>query len=363
VTAAELRARRTAAQRLHRPDGADAAALVRGLLAVQAQDPRAARLALRARTSGLTASAVDAALTVERSLVTGWLLRGTLHPVAPEDYPWLRGLTAPAREAGGARRLGQEGVTPDGAERAVAVIERALADDGPLTRAALGERIARAGVRTAGQALPHLLGLAARRGIALLGPVVEGEQRFALVHDWLGAGVEVPMAGDARPAALAELARRYLAGHGPATAADLAGWAGLPLRDARAGLRAIARGLVEDGDLVDLADRAGDLDPAALVPRLLPAFDPYLLGWRDRAFAVPARHAARVYPGGGMLRAVALDGGRAVGTWGARRREGRLAVRIELFGRTTAATHRALEAEAADAARFEGLVPDASAAW
>ena len=359
MTAAELRARRTAAQRLHRPDGADAAALVRGLLAVQAQDARAARLALRARTTGLTAAAVDAALTTERSLVTGWLLRGTLHLVAPEDYAWLLGLTAPGGAASGARRLGQEGVTPDAAERAVAVIERALAAEGPLTRAALGERIARAGVPTAGQALPHLLGLAARRGIALLGPVHDGEQRFALVRDWLGAAPVLPLDGDARDVALAELARRYLAGHGPATAADLAGWAGLPLRDARAGLGAIARELIEDGDRVDLARRAGEPDPAALAPRLLPAFDPYLLGWRDRAFAVPTRHAARIYPGGGMLRAVALDGGRAVGTWTARRRDGRLAVRVEPFGRLAAATRRALEAEAADAARFEDLAPSA----
>jgi hypothetical protein len=354
VTAAELRARRTAAQRLHRPDGADAVAVVRGLLAVQAQDPRAARLALRARTTGLTASAVDAALTHERSLVTGWLLRGTLHLVTPDDYPWLLGVTAPGGAAGGARRLGQEGVTPDGAERAVAVIERALADEGPLPRAALGERIARAGVPTAGQALPHLLALAARRGVALLGPVVDGEQHFAAVRDWLGAGVELPPAGDVRAAALAELARRYLAGHGPATAADLAGWAGLPLRDARAGLTAIARDLTEAGHLVDLAARARDPDPAALAPRLLPAFDPYLLGWRDRAFAVPARHAARVHPGGGMLRAVALDAGRAIGTWGARRRDGRLAVRIEPFGRMAAVVRRALEEEAQDAGRFEG---------
>jgi winged helix DNA-binding protein len=358
VTAAELRARRTAAQRLHRPDGADAPGSVRALLAVQAQDPRAARLALRARTTGLTAAAVDAALTTERSLVTGWLLRGTLHVVVPEDYPWLLGLTAPGGTAGGARRLGQEGVTPDGADRAVAVIERALAAEGPLTRAALGERIARAGVPTAGQALPHVLGLAARRGVALLGPVADGEQHFALTRDWLGAAPVLPLAGDARDAALAELARRYLAGHGPATAADLAGWAGLPLCDARAGLGAIGRELVEHGDLVDLGRRDRDRNLDAAAPRLLPAFDPYLLGWRDRAFAVPARHAARVHPGGGMLRAVALDAGRAVGTWSARRRDGRLSVRVDPFGRISAATRRAFAAEAADAARFEGLAPD-----
>ena len=65
--------------------------------------------------------------------------------------------------------------------------------------------------------------------------MVGREHAFVLVRDWLGAPEPVD-----RDAALAELARRYLAGHGPAGERDLARWAGLPLRDARAGLSAIA---------------------------------------------------------------------------------------------------------------------------
>ena len=360
MTAGELRARRAAAQRLDRPAAAGADDLVHALLAVQAQDARAARLALRARSAGLDAADVDAAVSDDRSLVVAWLMRGTLHLVARKDHAWLLGLTAPRQEAGGARRLAQEGVPPGDAERALAVVERALGDDGPLTRTELGARIAAAGVRSEGQALPHLLALAARRGIAVHGPIAAGEQRFALARDWLGAAPVVPLAGAARDAALAELGRRYLAAHGPASAADLATWAGLPLRDARAGLAAIASEIDSaGGELVDLAARRDGRDPpaAALEPRLLPAFDPYLLGWKDRGFAVPARHARRVHPGGGMLRAVATADGRAVGTWSARRRDGRLAVEVEPFGRIPSAVRTALDAEAADVARFEGLGP------
>jgi winged helix DNA-binding protein len=358
VTVGELRARRAAAQRLDRPGAVGPARLVHDLLAVQTQDARAARLALRARSGGLRAADVDAALTDDRSLVVAWLMRGTLHLVAREDHAWLLGLTAPRQEAGSARRLSQEGVPADDADRAVAAVERALGDDGPLTRAELGERIAAVGVRSEGQALPHLLALAARRGVAVHGPVVDGEQRFALASDWLGAVPAVPLAGAARDTALAELARRYLAAHGPASAADLAAWAGLPLGDARAGLSAIASSLAAvSGGLVDLAVRpdGGDPPAAALAPRLLPAFDPYLLGWKDREFAVPARHVKQVHPGGGLLRAVATAHGVAVGTWSARRRDGRLAVVVEPFARIGAPVGAALDAEAADIARFEGL--------
>jgi Winged helix DNA-binding domain len=350
---AELRRLRASAQLLSEPVPATPPEIVRRLLAVQAQDLRAARLALRARGAGLTAADVDRALTVERSLVVAWLGRGTLHLVCPDDYEWLLGLTAPIGDATSRRRLGEQGVSPGDAQRAVAIIERALAEEGPLTRPELAERIAAHGIRTEGQATPHLLALAARRGVALLGPVRDGTQAFALAREWLGAR-PTELGSSEREVALAELARRYLAGHAPAGAADLAAWAGLPLRDARAGLSAIAREVGElGGELVDLAGR--DRPSRRLPARLLPAFDPYLLGWKDRSFAVPARHAGRVHPGGGIVRAVATADGRAVATWSARRRGGRLRVELDPFGRLPAGAAEALRTEAADVARFESL--------
>jgi hypothetical protein len=343
-----VRRGRAAAQLLHRPRAAGVAEVVARLLAVQAQDLRAARLALRARATDLAKADVDAALTDERSVVVAWLARGTLHLVSRDDYPWLLALTAPTRLATSRRRLGQEGVAPDDAERAVKIVERALADAGPLTRPELAERIAAKGIRTEGQATPHLLGLAALRGIAVLGPLRDdGSHAFALTRDWLGAPPPTELDGPDRDAALAELARRYLAGHGPAAPADLAAWSGLPLRDARAGLNAIASELAQrEDDRVDLAAR--DRAPDAIPPRLLPAFDPYLLGWKDRSFAVASEHAKRVHPGGGMLRATATVDGLAVGTWSAAGG----AVELELFAPIVSAAQAALRDDAADVARF-----------
>jgi hypothetical protein len=343
-----LRRARAAAQLLHRPPAAGVADVVERLPAVQAQDLRAARLALRARTVALTAADVDAALTDERSVVVTWLMRGTLHLVVRDDYPWMLGLTAPTRLATSHRRLAQEGVAPDDAERAVKIVERALADAGPLTRPQLAERIAAEGIRTAGQAAPHLLMLAALRGVAVLGPLREdGGHAFALARDWLGTAPPTELAGAERDGALAELARRYLAAHGPAAPDDLAAWSGLALRDARAGLQAIASELAERGDdLLDLAAR--EPTPEAIPARLLAAFDPYLLGWKDRAFAVPTRYAKRVHPGGGMLRATATVDGLAVATWSSA--GGTL--KLEPFGRLPAGARAALEADADDVARF-----------
>ena len=317
-------------------------AVAERLLAIQAQDPRAFRLAIRARTDGLRAADVDRALTEERSLLVTWLNRGTLHLVRREDYPWLQALTTPPLRSSNARRLAQEGVSPAAADRGVAVIERALAEAGPLTRHLLRRRVATAGVRTERQALVHILLLASLRGLIVRGPMIGRQQAYVLVRDWLGEPESV-----ARDRALAELARRYLAGHGPAAAADLAKWAGLPLRDARAGLSAIAPELHERCDgLVNLARRppAAELPP----PCLLGAFEPVLLGWTSRG-ALVGPHEARLIKGG-MLRRFALVRGRAAATWATP--EGKL--ELEPFGRLARADVAALEAEAQDVARFLG---------
>jgi len=326
-------------------------AVAERLLAIQGQDPRGARLAVRVRTlgTGTTAADVDRALTDERALVISWLNRGTLHLVRSEDYPWLHALTTPPLHTGCARRLAQEGVPPADVERGVRAIERALAGEGPLTREQLRDRIAAAGVRTEGQALVHLLMAASLRGLCVRGPMVGARHAFALVRDWLGEEALRPVDRDA---ALAELARRYLAGHGPANDRDLARWAGLPLRDARAGLQAIATELVEREDgLLDLARRPAGPPAELPPPRLLGAFDPLLLGWCSREDVLGEHVDSGIVTDNGLFRPFALVRGRAVATW-------RLAagtVTLDPFGPLSRRVAVALDRDAADVKRFLGL--------
>ncbi len=285
---------------------------------------------------------VDGALTERHSLLVTWLNRGTLHLVRSEDYPWLQALTAPRLWTANARRLAQEGVPPDAAERGVSVIERALAEDGPLDRDRLRDRVAAAGVRTHGQAFVHLLALASIRGLIVRGPMVAGKHAFVLVRDWLGEFAPVD-----RDRALAELARRYLGGHGPATDEDLARWAGVSLRDARAGLNWIASELHERADgFVDLRRRP----PAAALPqsRLLGPFEPVLLGWRSRDLLLGDDEPFVV--SGGVFRPFALVRGRAAATWTISNQN----VALEPFRRLTRADRAALEDDASDVARFLG---------
>ena len=298
-----LARQRAAAQLLDGGGPRDPADVVRHLLAVQAQDARAWPLALRAR--GVPAAGDSPDLGAREDLVIAWLLRGTLHLVAATDRGWLLALTGHLATRHSARRLAELAVDPAD----TAVVLRAL-DDGPRTRPEVAAALDAAGVRADGQRTPHLLALASARGELVLG--LDGRYRRAAP----------PSPVPDRDAALAELARRYLRGHGPADARDLGAWSGLPLRDARAGLTTIAGELADAGDgLVALADAPSA--PGRPLPEiLLPAFDPYLVGWRDRGFAVAPEHARTVHPGGGIIRATIVADGRVTGTW--RRDRGRV---------------------------------------
>ena len=204
------------------------------------------------------------------------------------------------------RRLQQFGVSAAAAERGVRVVERALAEDGPLTRLELAERVRRSRIGSEGAL--HVVILASLRGHVVRGPVIGKQHAYAHPHDWLGPPPRVD-----RDAALAELARRYLAGHSPATDRDLAYWAGITLGNARAGLRAIGGELRERPDArVELRGRR--LATTVPPPRLLGAFDPVLHGWASREHVLGRYEASIV--SGGLFRPFALVAGRAAGVLG-----------------------------------------------
>lgn len=302
-----LRRERLTAQLLAGPPATSPLEVVQRLLAVQAQDGRGFRLAVRSRSAGFDATAVDAALTAG-ALVVGWLNRGTLHLVARDDYWWLHTLTAPRQVVANRRRLQEEGVDDDQAVRGVEVVAAALAGDGPLTRAELRGRLERARVPTAGQAFVHVLSAASIAGSLVRGPMAGGEQCFVDPVAWIG-----PPPGEVdRDELLARLARRYLAGHGPAEPVDLAAWSGLPLRDAHRGLELLGDE-TEDRPSGCVALRGRPRRAAVPAPRLLGPFDPVLHGWKTRDFVVgPHRDVVTL---NGIFRPVALVAGRVAATW------------------------------------------------
>jgi hypothetical protein len=352
-----LRQLRMRAQRLTGRRPREVAEVVRAVGGLQAQDTPASRLALRPRSAGLDEAAVRRACNQDRSVVRTWAMRGTLHLVAAEDAGWLVALLGPVFAAADRRRRVQLGLDDGLCERALEALPAVLAG-GPLSRADLVSGLAAQGVRIdpGGQAPAHLVGYAAMRGLVCRGPDLDGDQAsYVLLEDWLGARTHRALDPDE---ALAELARRYLGGHGPAGPEDLAAWSGLPVGRARRAFELVAGELRE----VEGAGRrlwapagapAAQSRAAGPVVRLVGRFDDYLLGWRDRDLVLDARFARRIQAGGGWIHPAVVVDGRVAGTWRARRAGGRLDITVAPFsGRLPRGTRPALEAEVDDLGRF-----------
>jgi hypothetical protein len=345
---------RAAAQLLHRPAAIrDPVEVARWIVGAQAQDRYAGPLSFRSRSRRITAADVTQARTDERSLLRTWVMRMTIHMIATEDACWMLPLFEPAIERWSRRRLEQLGLPAGGQRKALAAIERGLVRDGPMTRREAGELVEAAGVRLNQQTRQHVMLLSVTSGLACLGPDRGATTYLVLRRDWLG---EPPRAE--REGALAELARRYLRAFGPATDRDLAYWSGLGLREVRRGLAAISAELVESSvggePLLDVS-RHRRL-PAAGRVSLLGAFDTYMLGYADRAFAVPEGHAAAVKEGGGgWIRPIVVRDGVVICGWRYRRRGKGVEVELGDLAAHPAGLRMAIETEVSDIARFEGV--------
>jgi DNA glycosylase AlkZ-like len=355
VDPARLARLRAANQLLHRPSAArDPAEIAREIGGAQAQDVYAGPLTFRSRSRRLTAADIKRARTEERSLLRTWVMRMTIHLIPTDDAGWWLPLFEPGIATWSSRRLEQLGLPRQKQERALAIIARALADEGPLTRTEARERVAERGIELDTQTGMHIALSAVVSGTACLGPDRGASACLVRREDWLGK-----LPGFDREAALAELARRYVRAFAPATDRDFAYWAGLPLRDVRAGLEAISKEVeeVRVGDQVMLAPRGGlPRLPREGQVRMLGNFDTYLLGWKDRDFAVSNEHAAHVKEGGGgWIRPVIVKDGVVVGGWRSRRKDGGLEIELNLDRAMRAELGDAIEAEIADISRFEGV--------
>jgi hypothetical protein len=312
------------AQRMHAQglDGRHSTVLaaVSGAAGLQAQDTAACRLSVRPRTTGLTAADVTKACA-DGVVVRTWLMRGTLHMVAATDVHWLVSFFGPALLRGQRKRRTELGITDEICSRALPALREVLAGDA-LSRADVISRLAGCGVHVEpkGQAPAHMMFYAANSGLICRGPdLAKDEPSYVLLDEWVSDRFTPDDP-------LAELGRRYFQAFGPATAEDFAFWAGITLGQARQVEPSVDQS-AEDG------------------LRLLPAFDTYVLGYKQRA--VDPAFARKVNAGGGMIRPTVVVGGRIAGTW--RKHSGQ--IDIEPF---EPLDEQALAAEVADLARFQG---------
>jgi hypothetical protein len=335
LTALRIAAQHIGGRELSRPLD-----VVRRMLALQAQDFPGVKWSVGIRQTGATERAVEAACDAGE-IVRSWPLRGTLHLVAGEDLGWLLALTAPRALASAAGRRASLGITEADVKKAREIAWSALGGRRVLTRDALLAAFDAAGVSTLGQRGYHLLWYLAQTGTLVLGATDGRTPTFALLDEWVPKPMRLN--GDE---ALGELALRYFRSHGPAAAADLARWSGLTKGDVRRGIAICGPQLTTlefDGVTYHLApETLAAAAPTARV-HLLPGFDEYLLGYRDRSAALAREHNEAIVPGGnGMFKATIVADGEVVGTWKRTIRAREIVIEAAPFARLPSSVHEGL---------------------
>jgi hypothetical protein len=284
------------------------------------------------------------------------VMRPTWHFVDPADIRWLLELTAPRVHQASAYQYRKLEIDAPTVRRARAVIERALAGGVALTREELGRAFADAGIEASGLRLGYLVSHAELERVVVSGPRRGRRQTYALLEERVP-----PAPSRTREEALAELARRYVEGHGPAQVADLSWWSGLTMADARTALELATPPLHQEtieGRAFWAADASVASPDAVPVDRpavhLLPNYDELLIAFRDRTDAIdpllpePARVAEVV------LAHIVVRDGLVVAGWRRSEERGAMRIAVDVLVPLDEGERRAFDGAVERLARFLG---------
>ena len=341
----------------------------------QAQLLSAAQISLWSRVRDLQIAHIEEALS-KRILVKASCMRRTLFLVPSRDLAiFVRGSARRAEKE--IRWALGKGVPDRLVDAAIDAVLGAL--DQPLTRQEIAERVSRTlgvqmqsihgggwGSRRKVAAVPvgeltypvvDLLHLAAARGVVCYGPNRNNEPTFVRADAWIPHWQDLPV-----EQAEGSLLRRYLWSFGPATAADFASWTGISLTGAReiwAREQAnFAPVNIEGWDAAVLREDLDNLAQAEFerpLVRLLPYFDTFLLGHKERDHLVAMKHRSKVYRAQGWIAPVVLVDGRVIAVWEHAREGGRLRVKVAKFGPMSRRITDGIREEAQDLGRFLGI--------
>jgi hypothetical protein len=327
---------------------------------LQAQVLSSAELSVWARVDGFARGALDDALWHERTVVKLWVMRGTLHIVPAAEFGLWQAGSGQYQHDRRPSWYRYMGVNEAEMDRMIAAMGKALKRR-MLTREELAVEVSRIlGDDRLAEPIRQSWGLmmkpASFLGQLCFAPNAGRNVRFTNPATWLPKYCEL----DSHTAKL-EIARRYLAAYGPASAVDLAHWWGVPVR-------AAANAILDLGDEAVPVDiegtgawmrRADLLDTAVATPwhavRLLPAFDPYVISASPHVrHLLPGDFRRSIYRPQGWLSPVLVIDGRMEGVWRWERAGGRLVVNVSPFVKVPKWARAAAEREAARLAKFMG---------
>jgi hypothetical protein len=303
--------------------------IVQWLGAVQAQDYPMSKWAIGLRLPDGTNEMVEKAIN-KGAIIRTHILRPTWHFVAAADIHWMLTLTSPHIKRIAASMNRNLELTDKTLKKTNSLLTKSLTGNNHLTRQELMKIVNKAGIPTDTLRAAHIMFAAELDGLVCNGPIRGKEFTYALLSE----RITVPPQNYSREEALSLLAKRYFTSHGPATIHDMAWWSGLNLKDVQQGLDLCKSELASqiiDGKTYWFVESNALPTKTKNSLHLLPAFDEFLVGYKDRTASLPVAKTRDVITVNGIFKPVVVVNGKVEGFWKREINKGITRLSLDLF--------------------------------
>ncbi len=308
--------------------------------AMQAQDFAMIKWAIGVRLPNSTEKIVETAIN-NGEVIRTHLLRPTWHIVSSDDIYWILDLTAYKIKASLKSRHNGLELTEKVLSKSNSIIEKALSERDYLSREELVTKLKNAKISISENRASHLLFHAELDGIACSGPIKNGKQTYALLEK------RVPRTKYfSKEEALANLAKKYFSSRCPATVQDFIWWSGLSVSDAKRAFEMIKDDFISE----TIGSQTYLLSNSFFSPvrekesiYLLPAFDEYIISYKDRSASLPFENHKKAVSNNGIFRPIIVINGQVTGIWKRTITKDKVIVETKLFEQQNKATIKLIE--------------------
>ncbi|MFN8384655.1 MAG: winged helix DNA-binding domain-containing protein [Anaerolineales bacterium] len=336
-------------QRIAATEFASPGQLVAWMGAMQAQDFAMVKWAVGVRLHNATDTSVQSAID-QADIIRTHVLRPTWHLVSADDIYWMLDLTAPQIKRGMKTRQNELGLTESVLSKSRKVIEKMLRDGNNSTREELSVALNKAGIATDENRASHIFVAAELESLICSGALKGGKQTFSLLNERVP---QIRRLG--REEALESLAKRYFSSHGPATLDDFSWWSGLSAGEAKRALDMVKSELssaIVDAKTYWFAE--ANMKPKESV-FLLPAFDEFIISYRDRSAVITSENHKRAVSSNGIFHPVVVVNGQVVGVWKRAFKKEKVLVELKPFAKLTNASQKLVKSALVQYGGFLGL--------
>ncbi|WP_202552334.1 winged helix DNA-binding domain-containing protein [Ginsengibacter hankyongi] len=323
--------------------------------AMQAQDYRMVKWAIGLRLLGITYALFEDSFNKGEILRTH-VLRPTWHIVSAEDIYWMLELSAPQMKRAMKSRDKQLGLDEKVFIKSNSIITKALSGGKHLTRTELGVKLEKAKISTNEQRLTHLLFYAELSGIICSGKVNSSNQTYTLLAERVKIAKQIN-----RDEALTKLAKRYFRSHCPATLEDFTWWSGLNITDAKHALEMIKKNFISEtikSKTYWFADSFSIPEKRKSSVYLLPAFDEFIISYKDRTAVLPQEHQAKAFTSNGIFHPAIVMNGKAIGLWKRNIQKDKVILEAEFFKKASKTLMASIEKKFNRFAKFLEKKPE-----